>query len=159
MVKAYVKEADALENFSKANDSLCAINLRAQTSLAFLNPVSYTHLDVYKRQAQGASPKPVAYDQGQLEALLMDMMQDKTPVAIRFFQEQDLDQLNQQIHQDIVQLSNRNYAYGYLVGNGEWALQTCRQPEGQGYIALELDVYKRQVMPSPSTRPWRWCGN
>ena len=38
VVKAYVKEADALENFSKANDSLCAINLRAQTSLAFLNP-------------------------------------------------------------------------------------------------------------------------
>ena len=99
-------------------------------------------------QAQGASPKPVAYDQGQLEALLMDMMQDKTPVAIRFFQEQDLDQLNQQIHQDIVQLSNRNYAYGYLVGNGEWALQTCRQPEGQGYIALELTLtYQADTLP------------
>src|SRR5699024_6529912 len=38
VVKAYVKEADALETFSKANDSLCAINLRAQTSLAFVNP-------------------------------------------------------------------------------------------------------------------------
>ena len=38
VVKAYVKEADALKTFSKANDSLCQINLRAQTSLAFLNP-------------------------------------------------------------------------------------------------------------------------
>ncbi|MCD7727462.1 MAG: ABC transporter ATP-binding protein/permease [Ruminococcus sp.] len=38
VVKAYVKEDSELENFSKANDSLCSTNLRAQTILAFLNP-------------------------------------------------------------------------------------------------------------------------
>ena len=38
VVKAYVKEAQALALFSKANDQLCIVNLRAQTALAFLNP-------------------------------------------------------------------------------------------------------------------------
>ena len=38
VVKAYVKEDSALKTFSKANDELCGINLRAQTTLAFLNP-------------------------------------------------------------------------------------------------------------------------
>lgn len=38
VVKAYVKEAQALALFSKANDQLCFVNLRAQTALAFLNP-------------------------------------------------------------------------------------------------------------------------
>ena len=38
VVKAYVKEADALDDFAGANDALCGINLRAQTTLAFLNP-------------------------------------------------------------------------------------------------------------------------
>ncbi len=99
-------------------------------------------------EAQGAELQLTAYGADQLEALLMDMMQDKTPVAIRFFQEQDLDQLNQQIHQDIVQLSSTNYAYGYLVENGEWSLQTCRQPDGQGYIALELTLtYQADTLP------------
>lgn len=98
--------------------------------------------------AQGIVPQLAAYSSEQMEALLMDMMQDKTPVAIRFFQDHDLDQLNQQIHRDIVQLSNTNYAYGYLVGNGEWTLQTCRQPDGQGYIALELTLtYQKDTLP------------
>lgn len=98
--------------------------------------------------AQGATPQPVLYGPEQMEALLMDMMQDKTPVAIRFFQEQDLDQLNQQIHGDVVQISKTNYAYGYLVENGEWSLQTCRQPDGQGYIALELTLtYQQDALP------------
>lgn len=38
VVKAYVKEADALRQFGTANDELCGINLQAQTMLAFLNP-------------------------------------------------------------------------------------------------------------------------
>lgn len=38
VVKAYVKEAEALQGFSKANRSLCDVNLQAQTTLAFLNP-------------------------------------------------------------------------------------------------------------------------
>ncbi|MGI5952926.1 ABC transporter ATP-binding protein [Dysosmobacter sp.] len=38
VVKAYVKEERALEQFSKANDGLCSVNLQAQTKLAFLNP-------------------------------------------------------------------------------------------------------------------------
>lgn len=38
VVKAYVKEADALRQFGAANDELCGINLQAQTMLAFLNP-------------------------------------------------------------------------------------------------------------------------
>lgn len=38
VVKAYVKEADALRDFSDANNALCDINLHAQTLLAFLNP-------------------------------------------------------------------------------------------------------------------------
>lgn len=38
VVKAYVKEAQDLALFSKANDQLCIVNLRAQTALAFLNP-------------------------------------------------------------------------------------------------------------------------
>lgn len=38
VVKAYVKEERALEQFSKANDRLCSANLQAQTKLAFLNP-------------------------------------------------------------------------------------------------------------------------
>ena len=38
VVKAYVKEAQALGAFARANDDLCAVNLRAQTMLAFLNP-------------------------------------------------------------------------------------------------------------------------
>lgn len=38
VVKAYVKEREALEQFAQANDGLCAVNLRAQTTLAFLNP-------------------------------------------------------------------------------------------------------------------------
>lgn len=38
VVKAYVKEADVLRDFSGANNALCDINLRAQTLLAFLNP-------------------------------------------------------------------------------------------------------------------------
>lgn len=38
VVKAYVKEAYELDRFSDANDSLCDTNLRAQTTLAFLNP-------------------------------------------------------------------------------------------------------------------------
>ncbi len=38
VVKAYVKEEHELEHFSEANDSLCDINLSAQTKLAFLNP-------------------------------------------------------------------------------------------------------------------------
>lgn len=38
VVKAYVKEAYELEHFSTANDSLCDTNLRAQSTLAFLNP-------------------------------------------------------------------------------------------------------------------------
>lgn len=38
VVKAYGKEKQALEHFSQANDDLCAVNLRAQTTLAFLNP-------------------------------------------------------------------------------------------------------------------------
>ncbi len=38
VVKAYVKEDYELEHFSSANDSLCDTNLRAQTTLAFLNP-------------------------------------------------------------------------------------------------------------------------
>jgi ATP-binding cassette subfamily B multidrug efflux pump len=38
VVKAYVKEAEALKDFSRANDELCGVNLRAQTTLAFLNP-------------------------------------------------------------------------------------------------------------------------
>ena len=34
------------------------------------------------------------------------------------------------------------------MGNGEWALQTCRQPEGQGYIALELTLtYQADTLP------------
>lgn len=38
VVKAYVKEEDALHTFSHANTDLCSTNLRAQTTLAFLNP-------------------------------------------------------------------------------------------------------------------------
>ncbi len=38
VVRAYVKEEDELAHFSEANDSLCDTNLRAQTTLAFLNP-------------------------------------------------------------------------------------------------------------------------
>ena len=38
VVKAYVKEEYALGAFAQANDGLCAVNLRAQTMLAFLNP-------------------------------------------------------------------------------------------------------------------------
>lgn len=38
VVKAYVKEADALHQFGAANDELCDINLQAQSMLAFLNP-------------------------------------------------------------------------------------------------------------------------
>lgn len=39
VVKAYVREEYELEHFSKANDELCEANLRAQTILAFLNPI------------------------------------------------------------------------------------------------------------------------
>lgn len=38
VVKAYVKEDQALEEFSRANEELCAVNLKAQITLAFLNP-------------------------------------------------------------------------------------------------------------------------
>ena len=38
VVKAYVKEEQALEHFSEANDELCGINLKAQITLAFLTP-------------------------------------------------------------------------------------------------------------------------
>lgn len=38
VVKAYVKEEQALQHFSKANDELCGINLKAQITLAFLTP-------------------------------------------------------------------------------------------------------------------------
>lgn len=38
VVKAYVKEEETLETFARANDALCAVNLQAQTTLAFLNP-------------------------------------------------------------------------------------------------------------------------
>ena len=38
VVKAYVKEADALQGFAKANQALCDVNLQAQTTLAFLHP-------------------------------------------------------------------------------------------------------------------------
>ena len=38
VVKAYVKEKAALDHFSHANDDLCGVNLRAQTTLAFLSP-------------------------------------------------------------------------------------------------------------------------
>ena len=38
VVKAYVKEEYALGAFAQANDGLCAVNLRAQAMLAFLNP-------------------------------------------------------------------------------------------------------------------------
>ena len=38
VVKAYVKEDQALSVFSGANDELCDVSLRAQTTLAFLNP-------------------------------------------------------------------------------------------------------------------------
>ncbi len=38
VVKAYVKEEDECQRFAGANDSLCSVNLQAQTILAFLNP-------------------------------------------------------------------------------------------------------------------------
>lgn len=38
VVKAYVKEETELEHFSAANDALCSINLKAQSTLAFLQP-------------------------------------------------------------------------------------------------------------------------
>lgn len=38
VVKAYTKEQAELEHFSNANDDLCSISLKAQSTLAFLNP-------------------------------------------------------------------------------------------------------------------------
>lgn len=38
VVKAFVKEENALDIFSKANEELCAVNFRAQATLALLNP-------------------------------------------------------------------------------------------------------------------------
>ena len=35
-------------------DGLCVSNFVGKTAFAAVNPVSYTHLDVYKRQASGA---------------------------------------------------------------------------------------------------------
>lgn len=46
VVKAYVKEAHALAEFSKANDELCAANLHVQTMLAFMHPMMNIILNI-----------------------------------------------------------------------------------------------------------------
>ena len=50
VIKAFNREAAVLEDFNAANDKLFESAWKSQF-LSGLMPVSYTHLDVYKRQS------------------------------------------------------------------------------------------------------------